>query len=299
MFKQPLLAAKTTDADLRALKYPVLVSPKIDGIRATVVNGKLMSRKLIEIPNPHVQQAYGRPELEGLDGELVVGSPTGKNCMQRSMGVTRKSGIVNADFYTFDKWDSDQPFRFRTSLAHGVVSLNRHIVPGLIHLQQSYVHSYEDLLVQEKMYLQEGYEGLMVRDPHGRYKQGRSTVREGILLKVKRFDDSEAQILRCNPLERNTNTQERDALGYAKRSSSVAGKVADDLLGSLDVQDVRTGVIFNIGSGFSERERISLWRDRDSLVGKFVRYKYFSVGVKDKPRFPIFTGFRSPLDMVR
>lgn len=294
-FTQPLLAAKSTDEDLKRLRYPVLVSPKIDGIRATVVGGVLVSRTLKPIPNPHVQQAYGRPELEGLDGELVVGNPWDKNCMQKTMGVTRKSGIVNADFYTFDMWDRPYRFADRIALTHATVANNS--TGGLRAVQHSYVEGYHALLTVEAEYLSQGYEGLMIRDPHGRYKMGRSTLREGILIKVKRFDDSEAQVLDYEPLYRNDNDLERDERGYAKRSTAQDNLIADDLLGSLHVQDLKSGIIFRIGSGFTLAQRQSLWDERLSLKGKIIKYKSFSIGVKDKPRHPIFLGFRSRIDI--
>jgi DNA ligase-1 len=34
-----------------------------------------------------------------------------------------------------------------------------------------------------------------------------------------------------------------------------------------------------------------------TLAGKIAKYKHFEVGVKEAPRFPVFLGFRNPLDM--
>ena len=44
----PMLASTYTGEDL---KFPVLVTPKIDGVRAIKLNGKLVSRSLKQIPN--------------------------------------------------------------------------------------------------------------------------------------------------------------------------------------------------------------------------------------------------------
>jgi len=54
-FTQPMLASP---ANLEKLQYPLLVSPKLDGIRATVVNGCLLSRKLKPIPNEATRMNY-------------------------------------------------------------------------------------------------------------------------------------------------------------------------------------------------------------------------------------------------
>ena len=291
---RPLLAAKTTDADLQKLKFPMLLSPKIDGIRALVVGGKLMSRSMKLIPNAHTQALFGRPELEGLDGELVVGNPWDKNLMQQTTsGVMSHGGIPKVTYHVFDRWNDRGPFHARLHNA-SQYRYDSDFIKVVAHIP---VDSYEQVLDWEGTYTGIGYEGVMLRDPNGPYKQNRSTIREGILLKVKRFQDSEAEILDYELLNRNLNEQTKDERGYSKRSTSQDGKVADNLIGSLLVRDLHTGVVFSIGSGFSESQRYQLFDSRDFLRGQIVKYKSFSIGVKEKPRFPIFLGFRSPLDM--
>ena len=117
--KRPLLAAKTTDEDLRRLTWPMLASPKIDGIRALVVGGKLVSRTLKPIPNKYTQALFGRPELEGLDGELVVGQPWDRNLMQQTTsGVMSHGGEPPVWYHVFDKWDYPKCFNERLQYVH-------------------------------------------------------------------------------------------------------------------------------------------------------------------------------------
>lgn len=56
------------------------------------------------------------------------------------------------------------------------------------------------------------------------------------------------------------------------------------------------GIKFSIGSGFTQEEREAFWAIRDKLPGRLVKYKYFPVGVKDRPRFPVYLGWRDPID---
>lgn len=298
---RPLLAAKTTDADLQKLKFPMLLSPKIDGIRALSDNGKLKSRSMKLIPNAKVQSYFGQQAFHGLDGELVCGNPWDKNLMQQTTSaVMTHGGTPNVTFHVFDYWDSDKEFQQRLAMAEDVEDYWNGIISEDTKLRivpHELILSYEELLHKETQYLELGYEGVMLRRLDGIYKQNRSTLREGILLKVKRFQDSEAVVLDYELLNRNLNEQTKDERGYSKRSTSQDGKVADDLIGSLLVRDLHTGVVFSIGSGFSESQRYQLFNSRDSLRGQIVKYKSFSIGVKEKPRFPIFLGFRSPLDM--
>ena len=90
-----------------------------------------------------------------------------------------------------------------------------------------------------------------------------------------------------------------DELGYTSRSTCKDNKIADEMLGSFVVEDLKNpNMIFNIGSGFTKQERIDFWNKREELTGKIVTYKYFTVGMQNLPRFPIFKGFRDRIDIV-
>ena len=135
----------------------------------------------------------------------------------------------------------------------------------------------------------------MIRDPNGKYKHGRSTTKEGGLLKIKRFEDDEAVVIGVEELMTNLNEQELDNLGHKVRSSKKEGLVPAGKLGALIVKHKTFGE-FKIGSGFTEDARVKLWRERDELKGRLAKFKYQPSGVKDKPRFPVFLGFRNKID---
>src|SRR5690606_27777905 len=113
---------------------------------------------------------------------------------------------------------------------------------------------------------------------------GRSTAREGHLLKLKRFTDGEAVVIGFEELMHNANEATKDELGYTKRSTHADGKVPMGTLGALKVRDLTTGIEFSIGTGYTAAQRRKLWDARDTLVGKVVKYKHFEGGVKDAPR---------------
>lgn len=295
--KRPLLAAKASNDELRKLQYPMMLSPKIDGIRALVVGGRLLSRSMKPIPNEWTQALFGRPELEGMDGELVVGNPWDKNLMQQTTsGVMSRAGVPNVSYAVFDKWNSAKPFRERINDVH-MYTMTIDPSAKVSAVPHYDIYNYEDLRELEDRCLLKGYEGVMLRKPDGPYKQNRSTLRESILIKVKRFTDAEATIIGYEPLYRNLNAATQDERGYTKRSSHQDNQQPDELLGSLAVRS-SAGVDFSIGSGFSESQRRELWQRRDHLIGQSVKYKCFeTTGVLDKPRFPIFLGFRDSIDL--
>lgn len=287
MFK-PLLAA--TCEDVSALKWPLLASPKLDGIRAMVISGVLVSRTMKPIPNDHVRGMFSLPEFEGFDGELISGDPTDPKAFNVSTGdVMRKTGTPDVNFWVFDRIAEGKGFQDRhEDLADQVVGLGGgsvKVVPHRVIIDADAFGQYEEQMVGL------GYEGVMLRDPNGAYKYGRSTLREQTLMKVKRFTDDEATILSVIEGQHNANEAKKDAFGRTERSSAKAGQVPNGLLGALQVRNT-AGQEFKIGTGFDAKDHKELWEQREQIVGKTIKYRYQKAGMKDLPRFPSYIGFR-------
>lgn len=285
---KPLLAA--TVEDISTLKYPLLASPKLDGIRALVIDGQILSRKLKPIPNHHVQNLFNNPSLNGLDGELIVGDPWHPEAFRRTTsGVMSHLGEPEVVFHVFDNFLSPEGFGRRwQELAKRTTFLIRR-VPHQV------VSNPTELTALEEECLARGYEGVMLRDPHGVYKYGRSTLKEHILLKLKRFSDDFATIIGVEEQMRNDNEQTRDALGKAKRSNHQSGMVGKNTLGALRVRGLTgpyEGVEFSVGSGMDDLLRQQFWDNPP--IGKTLKVKYFPSGSKDAPRFPVFISLVTP-----
>ena len=118
-------------------------------------------------------------------------------------------------------------------------------------------------------------------------------------MKLKRFKDSEAVVLGFEEQMLNTNRADKDAFGRTKRSSAKAGKVGKGTLGKFRVRDVHSGVEFEVGTGegLTQKLRQKIWDDRDAYLGKTIKYKFQPHGVKEKPRLPIWLGFRDADDL--
>jgi DNA ligase-1 len=141
----------------------------------------------------------------------------------------------------------------------------------------------------------------MVRSLTAPYKYGRSTAKEGGLVKVKRFEDSEALVVGVEERMHNGNEATVDHLGHTKRSTHQANKTGRGDLGALVcILDPHSAinVRFNVGSGFTDAQRAELWAIRDQLPGRIVKFRHFAAaGVVEAPRFPVFIGFRHPDDL--
>lgn len=291
---KPMLASP---AEAHQLLFPCLWSPKLDGVRCMVINGRAVSRNLKPFPNPHIQATFGREEFEGFDGELIIGSPTDKRAFINTAGPLQSlDGKPPAVFYTFDVTNERLPFVERyMKLSQRVKAFgNSHPVSLVPHYE---VRNLAELLAAETHALETGFEGLITRSPDGPYKFGRSTVREGWMLKFKRFADGEAEILEVIEEMRNDNEAFTDELGRTKRSSAKANLSGKGRMGALRVRDVATGQTFNIGIGFNDDDKAWFWKNRERVPGTLVKYSHFPIGAKDLPRFPKYGGVRPKWDL--
>ena len=205
---------------------------------------------------------------EGIDGELIQGTPTDEP-------FRRTSSIVMSDdkpadgvkLYVFDLY-SNGPFSDRYDALQKWDTVRLRAIDVVI-VPHTLVTSIEELETAEQAFLAAGYEGLMIRSVGGPYKQGRSTEAEGYLMKVKRFEDGEARIQEYYEEMENQNAEFTNELGRTARSSHKAGMVGKNRLGGFHVVGVGgryDGVCFDVASGaISHADREKLWADRSKV----------------------------------
>jgi DNA ligase 1 len=275
------------------LRFPLLVSPKLDGIRCVITPEGPRTRSLKRINNEHVEKYLSLPELAGLDGELVWGNPTDPNVIQNSTSaiMAKKKPPKPHDgltFFVFDDFtDPDAPFVRRLQTAREKVErAGLALISFLLH---ETVYNEFDLDMAEQQALRDGYEGLMLRDPNGIYKYGRSTAKEGILLKLKRFEDTEGTVIGFAEKMHNANEAQTSELGRTKRSSAKAGKVGMGVVGAVDVRCPGFTSEFSIGI-----HHLGIpMEGGPSLIDRAIKFKFQPHGVKDAPRSPIFLDWRA------
>lgn len=288
---KPMLASP---ADLKSLRYPLLGSPKLDGIRASVVGGRLLTRTLKPVPNMYVRSLLENRMYDGLDGELIVGPPNAEDVYrQTTSGVMSIKGEPDFTYWVFDIHDAEGMAYERRLDSLKSYSFLGNPAERTALLPQQLISNEDQLLTYEDEMVTAGYEGLILRCPRAPYKFGRSTPREGYLLKLKRFEDSEALVLGVVEEMHNGNEATTNELGRTKRSSAKAGKTGKGTMGALQVRDLKTGVEFEIGCGFTAADRAEFFQ----RPPKIVKYKFFPIGVKDKPRHPVYLGVRDERDL--
>lgn len=288
---------KGDDAVLEKLVFPYDVTPKIDGYRGGIVNRSVVTSSIKPFPNKYMQHVLGRPALDGLDGEITIGAPNLINTFRNSGGVKRQEGEINFTFHVFDSFAKPGFGASKRFLAAHDAVLNFDN-PRVVMLERTRVENMAELDIVKRKLLDEGYEGLMLRNPAGEYKFGRGTVKENLLLKLKTFVDFEAVVIGF--VEQMQNTNEKTARG--KRGTSAAGMIPKGTLGAFRVRGINgpyEGVEFEVGTGegWTDAFRAQVWKNQPRFLGRVLTYKCQDVGGYDKPRMPIGKSFRDPSEL--
>lgn len=294
---RPQLAAKLDNfADIR---FPILATPKIDGIRCVRFENQTLSRSLKPIPNKHVNEVLNSLCPNGFDGELVLHPHQPFNKV--SSAFMSHDGKPSFRYIVFDWFSMESPYE---PYFLRVENLYRFFASGILHnicevLAPTKLNNLTEFLNYEKHCLQAGYEGICFRSETAVYKFGRGTLRDHTLVKFKRYETDEARVVGVVEQYENTNPVEVNALGLAERSSAQTGLIPKNTLGALIVIDLKTGIKFEIGTGpiLTKESRQMFWDKRQDLIGKIAYYLHQPHGAKDKPRFPSLIGFRSLLDI--
>ena len=277
---------------LEHLRYPLLVSPKLNGVRGYVAQGKVLSTSNKRLPNVHLQALF--QSAEHCDGELIVGDPSDtQNSLNRTTSVVMsdEKPVDGLKFYAFDHVkNTDWRFIDRIEL----LQETKH--PGVIIIRHELVQNEKELLAKEIEYLSRGYEGLITRDPLAQYKFGKSTAKQAWMGKMKRFKDDEAVIIGFVEGQKNNNVKVVSETGRSKRSSAKAGKEAKGTLGSL-VCLWKNGQTFNIGTGFTDDEKAYIWTNQAEYLNQLAKFKFFELGSGDVPVLPVWLGLRDRRDL--
>ena len=312
MNRKPLLAATIESPDaMNLIRFPVYVSPKIDGVRGlTDDKGVPYTRKGEPFLNPDFNDAMAQSKLKHYDFEIGIGRPNhNKQFFTQTSGWLRSESYgvpIPADhqvtLYVFDRVVPDMSFDERWQKnkqpAEGVYKYKTKggIIPIVIQwVPQVLVHTVEELQEWEERFYDAGWEGIMIRGALSKpYKNGRATLNSQELMKYKRFKEDEGVIIGFEEQETNTNEKTLDAFGRSKRSSSKAGKVPNGLAGKLIVSTPRFTKPVKIGTGIglTKELRKHMWENQDQYIGRTITFWHQMGSDYEKARFPSFKGFR-------
>jgi len=271
--------------------------PKWDGIRCCKQMGLALTYNLKPIRNDHIRTLIQNFCHDGIDVELIIEHTVQDYFNNTQSGVMSKEGRPKFTAFLIDympqnkreeKMTFIERWRYGYTLTHNQAYFMGFAQPLLI-------HDIRELLHFEQSCLKRGYEGVILRSKDGIYKYGRSTLKQFWMIKYKRFADSEAITTGFEELQSNQNKPIRNEVGTIKRSSHKVNMVSAGMLGALIGKDTKTDIEVRVGS-FKLKERKEIWRDRNhktkSKLGRIFTYRYQEHGMKNRPRFGTFKGWR-------
>jgi len=322
---------------LRSLRYPVLATPKLDGIRCVTTPGaEVLSpiefhhfiaynqiphnqaaiaqptsmplcRSLKRVPNDYIRHRISTC-IPYIDGEIMTYSERDlldNICRPRDFhaiqsDVMAHAGRPNFKFHVFDCNIDRDSSPLLLQYTERVKMLEQLELPSFcVKVLPTRCDSPEELQAFMAKCIADGHEGICFRDMlHSPYKYGRSTFRQGWLIKWKLFATSEAVVVAFEEEMQNNNVPVIGLLGQQERSSHQENMVGKNRLGAFVVElMIDREIKFKIGTGFTDQMREEFWLNRDAMVGKIVTFKHQAYGEKEAPRIPVFAGIRSPIDM--
>lgn len=232
------------------------MSEKLDGVRGYWTGDEMISRS----GNPfYVPERFTRDfPTTPLDGELWIDR---RKFSELASIIRRKNADTDwkrVHYYIFDAPQIEGGFEERLDSAHRWFQDHPNSFAEVLEHQ---ICENEEELRRRLIEIESlGGEGLMLRKPGSPYTVGRSRD----LLKVKTCDDTEATVI-----------------GHLPGSGRNTGR-----LGSLLVK-LPNGIIFAIGTGFSDKER-----DNPPPVGSVITFKYYGFNKSGIPRFASFLRIR-------
>ena len=249
----------------------VIVQPKLDGERCRAFwnherqQWVLVSSEENEFVHlPHLNAELLELEVPKdlhLDGELYL---HGANFSEIHSIASRKTNphvdFLSLEYHVFDTI-SARPQGERITDLWNQIDFGSciKVVPSMTCLATA-----EDILLRMNSFTAWGYEGIIIRHPGAPYEVRRSPY-------IMKFKPRRRDVYRI------VGTQEE---------VSTHGEPKGVLGALLCTSDEET--IFGVGSGFTRDARRLLWRNRDSLVGKYVEVLYQALTPAHVPRFPVF-----------
>lgn len=313
IFKPQL--APNQSVNLDEIKYPILASYKLDGIRCLFIKGEMLSRSLKPIVNKQLREKF-EPLIEHskkhdliLDGEIYSPELTFQEITRYVMTQDfedkksiKKHGEIltipnHLKFYCFDgirNNEFEQPFAERT--LYNVMAL-MYIYENLVEVVgHKNMELKEDIEKYFNEALEKGYEGLILREHNGKYKCGRGTIKEGLIYKVKPFKTFDATIV---SVVQATKVDPNAEKKINELGRSVTSKKKDDRILIEKASAFWVNYKFaplKVVLAMTDEEKKEIWAKRSTYIGKMIEYKGMLIGAKDVPRHPVMIRFREDKD---
>lgn len=279
----------------RVTKWPQIVEPKLDGVRVlafvTEDDVRFFTRSGKElmtfsgIRDAILERGYvgAMGDEMVLDGEVLTGS------FNKTVSEVRRKGAeaTDAEFHVFDLLPTSEFLAGKSNLTY---SSRRKRVEEFVagcderkikHVPKYLVNSVAEIHNIYRSVRERGLEGLIVKEPTAQYVNKRSYA----WMKIKAEETADVPIV---------GTFE----GTGKYQGMLGGLI---VAFDMEMFKARTeganhltenAVRVNIGSGFSDADRLTLWNEREQLVDQIIEVEFHEITPDGSLRHPRFKRFR-------
>lgn len=268
----PMLAKKFKDAKHK-IKYPCLVQPKLDGLRAfTQVNDevKITSRKY----KPYDAVSHLHKEIKELfsglnvpvDGELYLHGLTLEEINRRAKKY-REGLTEELEYWVFDIADTtitnyDRNEILRKIKIRAKLIGTKH--PHIVFIPTDIAKCEQDVYDLHNLYVKDGYEGAIIRNNDGMYLMEK---RSSDLQKYKEFEDDEFEIVGIKSGE---------------------GRETGAIIYSCKVKNAKSIETFDVRPRGSIEMRITAFnKGGEFYMGKELTVRYQGLTELNVPQFPV------------
>jgi len=248
--------------------FPAYAQRKLDGVRCLAISGTgLYSRLGKKFPHLEaiMKEINTLPAGTILDGELYSDSLT----FQEIVGLVKKETLLPKDVANMEQiflWVYDtireESYTDRKKWLDGLFEKK---FKHLRQLPTDECKTKEDIAPLHAKYVEEGYEGLMLRNKAGPYKVGH---RSKDLQKYKEFQDDEFTVV-----------------GFTEGDGVEKGCV-------IWTCETAKGVPFGVRPRGTHEERRELLKTAKTMVGKKLTVRFQELTDDGIPRFPVGIAFR-------
>jgi len=256
---------------LNKWKPPYLCQPKYDGERCRAVpidSGYLLlsSEENVFHSVPHINECINKLRWTDyeFDGELYAEGMS----FEQIVSIVSRTKNIHSDhteikYHIFDIVLEDQSQMERSGR---LLRLKTEIsqLSALVLAPHDIAYSIDQVMQLYEMYLNRGYEGIIVRNLEAPYIRRRSTF----VMKFKPAREDIYDIIGAN--------EEVSKEGLPKGRLGALVCRGDD------------GSIFQVGSGLTFEDRTSIWKRKEEIIGKKVKVRYQHLTSGKVPRFPVY-----------
>jgi len=252
----------------KSIQFPCFVQRKFDGTRCVGIPGKgLFSRNRKAYPHlEHIVKEINRlPPTIILDGELYSDTLTFQDIVGLVKRETLKPGDEEKQLQIkFFVYDLIHGMPYEQRFANLQILFNRYKFKHLVLVKTTICESEDKMKELHGQYVAEGYEGIMLRNKNGLYKNSRSAD----LQKYKEFFDSEYEVV---DFKEGEGQEEGCVLWVCKTPE---------------------GKTFQCRPRGTREDRKELFDNGASYIGKMLTVRYQELTNDKMPRFPVGLAFR-------